>query len=159
MFFIISGIAGNTTDALNAASLADATASLYQETIKTCFSTQDLKSEEIGLPSCVEHKLTQSYYLNNRGKLTVARVLSCFAYNQPDIQYCPMLYPIASILRHYLSGTNEAIIDLHIFYLELTVRGHSTTTWTEFCHILTPTPLPAWTVFIPWTNWTKTDIF
>ena len=104
-FFIISGIAGNTTDALNAASLADATASLYQETIKTCFSTQDLKSEEIGLPSCVEHKLTQSYYLNNRGKLTVARVLSCFAYNQPDIQYCPMLYPIASVLRHYLSGT------------------------------------------------------
>ena len=105
-FLIISGIAGNTTDALNAASLADATASLYQETIKTCFSTQDLKTEEIGLPSCVEHKLTQSYYLNNRGKLTVARVLSCFAYNQPDIQYCPMLYPIASILRHYLSGTN-----------------------------------------------------
>ena len=105
-FFIISGIAGNTTDALNAASLADATASLYQETIKTCFSTQDLKSEEIGLPSCVEHKLTQSYYLNNRGKLTVARVLSCFAYNQPDIQYCPMLYPIASVLRHYLSGTD-----------------------------------------------------
>jgi len=88
---------------LNAASLADATASLYQETIKTCFSTQDLKTEEIGLPSCVEHKLTQSYYLNNRGKLTVARILSCFAYNQPDIQYCPMLYPIASILRHYLS--------------------------------------------------------
>jgi hypothetical protein len=121
LFLIISGIAGNTTDALNAASLADATASLYQETIKTCFSTQDLKSEEIGLPSCVEHKLTQSYYLNNRGKLTVARVLSCFAYNQPDIQYCPMLYPIASVLRHYLSGTNYLIINRHIFYLELTV--------------------------------------
>ena len=27
-------------------------------------------------------------------------------------------------------------------------RGHSTTTWTEFCHFLTP-PTPAWTVFIP----------
>ena len=27
------------------------------------------------------------------------------------------------------------------------VLGHSSTTWTEFCHFLTP-PL-AWTVFIP----------
>ena len=29
------------------------------------------------------------------------------------------------------------------------LRGHSTTTWTKFCHFLTPPPLPAWTVFIP----------
>ena len=36
-------------------------------------------------------------------------------------------------------------------------RGHSTTTWTEFCHFLPPPP-PAWTVFIPWA-WTKADIF
>ena len=38
------------------------------------------------------------------------------------------------------------------FYLSVQFsRGHSTTTWTEFCH-------PAWTVFIPWA-WTKTYIF
>ena len=104
LYLRMEGIAGNTTDALNAASLADATAMLYHDTIQTCFGTQDLQSEEIGLPSCVEHKLTQSYFLSNRGKCTVARILSCFAYNQPDIQYCPMLYPIASVLRHYLSG-------------------------------------------------------
>ena len=36
------------------------------------------------------------------------------------------------------------------------VRGHSTTTWTEFFHFLTPPP--AWTVFLPWA-WTKTNIF
>ena len=104
LYLRMEGIAGNTTDALNAASLADATAMLYHDTIQTCFGTQDLQSEEIGLPSCVEHKLTQSYFLSNRGKCTVARILSCFAYNQPDIQYCPMLYSIASVLRHYLSG-------------------------------------------------------
>ena len=104
LYLRMEGIAGNTTDALNAASLADATAMLYHDTIQTCFGTQDLQSEEIGLPSCVEHKLTQCYFLSNRGKSTVARILSCFAYNQPDIQYCPMLYPIASVLRHYLSG-------------------------------------------------------
>ena len=61
---IFEGIASNTTDALNAASLAEATASLYHETIKTCFGSQD-NTEEIGLPSCVEHKLTQWYYCTN----------------------------------------------------------------------------------------------
>ena len=35
------------------------------------------------------------------------------------------------------------------------LRGHSTTTWTEFCHFLTP---PAWKFFIP-STWTKTYIF
>ena len=35
------------------------------------------------------------------------------------------------------------------------LRGHSTTTWTEFCHFLKHF---AWTVFIPWAL-TKTDIF
>ena len=39
-------------------------------------------------------------------------------------------------------------------------RGHSTITWTELCHFLTPHshPLPAWTVFIPWA-WTNTNFF
>ena len=37
------------------------------------------------------------------------------------------------------------------------IRGHSATTWTEFCHFLNP-PSPAWTVFMPWAL-TKTDIF
>ena len=36
--------------------------------------------------------------------------------------------------------------------------GHSTTTWTEFGHFLTPPGPPAWAVFLPWA-WTKTDIF
>ena len=89
--------ASSTVDPLNAQSLADATASLYQDTVQTCFGTQELLAEEIGLPSCVEHKLTTNYFLNNVGKLTVARILTCFAYNQPDIQYCPMLYPIGKI--------------------------------------------------------------
>ena len=36
------------------------------------------------------------------------------------------------------------------------VGGHSTTTWTEYCHFLMP-PLPAWTVFIP-SAWKKHTI-
>ena len=33
----------------------------------------------------------------------MSRILTCFAYNQPDLQFCPMLYSISSILRHFLS--------------------------------------------------------
>lgn len=96
--------AGNTSDKFNAISLAEATAGLYHDTIQTCFGTQDLVQDDIDLPSCVEQKLTSCFYLSSKGKRSVARILTCFAYNQPDIQYCPMLYPIASILHHYLSG-------------------------------------------------------
>ena len=52
---------------------------------------------------------------------------------------------------HWLQNTLPYQISKHIYF-----RGHSTTTWIEFCHFLTPPP--AWTVFIPWA-WTKTDIF
>lgn len=104
IYIRMEALAGNTTDKFNAISLAEATAGLYHDTIQTCFGTQDLLAEEIGLPSCVEQKLTSCFHLSQHGKLTVARILTCFAYNQPDIQYCPMLYPVASILRHYLSG-------------------------------------------------------
>jgi hypothetical protein len=40
----------------------------------------------------------------------------------------------------------------------LNVRGHSTTTGTEFSNFWSLPPPPAWTVFMPWA-WTKTDIF
>ena len=86
-------------------SLAEATASFYHDTIQTCFGSQDVPSEEnTCLPSCVDVNHTNCYYLNSMGKRLVGRILTCFAYNQPDMQYCPMLYSITSILSHYLSG-------------------------------------------------------
>ena len=37
------------------------------------------------------------------------------------------------------------LVKVHL--LSFRIRGHSTTTWTEFCHFLTPPP--AWTFFYP----------
>ena len=57
------------------------------------------------------------------------------------------------IKRNYLWDFQSILNILIESYFFL---GHSTTTWTEFCHFLTPPLL--WTVFIPWA-WTKTEIF
>ena len=65
----------------------------------------ELPPEEPAIPAaCVSDSHRSCHYLTDNERLSVARILTCFAYNSPDIRFCPMLYPIAAILRHYLSG-------------------------------------------------------
>ena len=106
LYLRMEALASSTTDPLNAASLAEATAGLFRDTLLTCFGTLDFPSsaDDVSLPSCIDPDHVNSYFLNTHGKISVSRVLTCFAYNQPDLQYCPMLYPIASTLRHFLTG-------------------------------------------------------
>ena len=128
LYLRMEAVAGSTTDQFNAISLAEATAGFYQvwivcnylgisciilvnlfhvifqDTIQTCFGTKELPPEDTGLPNCVDVQHMNSYYLNKTGKGSIIRILTCFAYNHPDLQYSPMLYPIASIIRHFLTG-------------------------------------------------------
>jgi hypothetical protein len=83
---------------------ADANAGLYWETVKTCFGSEDLPQEAPPLPTILEPKHLHSFCLTSAGRISLSRVLNCFAYNSPDIQYAPHAYPIAAVLRHYLSG-------------------------------------------------------
>ena len=83
---------------------ADANKQLYWETVRTCFGGEELPPSEVSLPSIVERAHANSFCLTAAGRSSVARILNCVAYNLPDIQYCPYSYPIASVLRHYLSG-------------------------------------------------------
>ena len=60
-----------------------------------------------------------------------------------------------SIFSHpvlYEKGPSQKVPDQRFFFNDRDILfllgGHSTTTWTEFCHFLPPLPL-AWTVFIP----------
>ena len=45
-----------------------------------------------------------SYFLNQAGKDSVRIIITCLLYDRPEITFCPMLYPLACLLRHYLSG-------------------------------------------------------
>ena len=79
------------------------TGTLLDDTLKSCFGTTDMQPKEPSLPSCVDAAHTNHYFLTHKGKVSVARLLRCYAYNTPEVQYCPMLFSITSILRHYLS--------------------------------------------------------
>ena len=76
---------------------------LLNDTLMSCFGTTEIPSKAPSLPGCVDAAHTNHYFLTPKGKISVARILRCYAYNTPEVQYCPMLYPITSILRHYLS--------------------------------------------------------
>ena len=83
------------------------TKALLDDTLVSCFGTADMPSNQPTLPSCIDGAHTNSYYLTQKGKISVARLLYCFAYNTPDVQFCPMLYPITAILRHYMSEPDK----------------------------------------------------
>ena len=83
---------------------AEANAGLYWETVKTCFGSEELPSSDVPLPPIVETKHANSFCLTAAGRRSVARILTCVAYNSPEIQYCPYSYPVAAVIRHYLSG-------------------------------------------------------
>ena len=83
---------------------AEANAGLYWETVRTCFGGEELPSSDVPLPPIVEKRHANSFCLTAAGRRSVARILTCVAYNSPDIQYCPYSYPVAAVLRHYLSG-------------------------------------------------------
>ena len=79
------------------------TESLLKDTLVSCFGSTEMPSKEPTLPNSIDGAHTNSYFLTQNGKISVARLLKCHAYNSPEVQYCPMAYPVTAILRHYLS--------------------------------------------------------
>ena len=77
--------------------------------------------------------------------------------------FCPLCFVSFFKFCLHLSHSGQSSGALFCFVLRILLRkykvhkGHLTTTWTDFCHLLTPHP-PTWTVFITWA-WTKADIF
>ena len=62
---------------------------------------------------------------------------------------------VNSVNRILITDKSFYWIWLEIWAVKAATRGHSTTTWTEFCHLLTLPPVL--TVFVSWVR-TKTNI-
>lgn len=96
----------------------------YQDMVIQVFGTADLQDKPISLPPFVETSHCQTYYLTHRGRSVADRVVSVIGYACPDIVFSPTIYPICSLLLHYMSGKFKTFI----FYFTLTTTNNLTKT-------------------------------
>ncbi|XP_040565907.1 GTPase-activating protein skywalker isoform X1 [Lepeophtheirus salmonis] len=75
---------------------------IYQDTLTTLYADESSRSSPPPFQPCINPKLTSTYGLNELGRVSVRRIVHCVTYNSPEIQYCPLVFPLASIFRHFL---------------------------------------------------------
>ena len=67
------------------------------------FSSPDHNSNDSHQTFGNEDHLT-TYKLDQSGRDELARLLSVLAHTRPEISYCPLLHPMASLLLHYMDA-------------------------------------------------------
>ena len=75
--------------------------SLYWDTVDDCYGDRTLRLSpdwRRRLPHCVEPQHCPQYGLSEEQTGQVCRVLTVFSFNNPDISYLPLLYPVTSLL-------------------------------------------------------------
>lgn len=68
------------------------------------FGTTELSEKPIMLPAFVDATHCLPYHLTRTGRAVADRIVNVLGYDCPDITYSPVLYPITSILLHFMSG-------------------------------------------------------
>jgi hypothetical protein len=76
-----------------------------------------LPEKPIMLPPFVDSTHCLPYHLTRKGRAVADRVVSVLGYACPDITYSPSLYPITSMLLHFMSGTLNLSVLLKIMSL------------------------------------------
>ncbi|KAL9923101.1 GTPase-activating protein skywalker isoform X1 [Glossina fuscipes] len=75
----------------------------YWEMVHQVFGTTELSEKPIMLPAFVDAAHCLPYHLTRTGRSVADRIVNVLAYDCPDITYSPVLYPITSILLHFMS--------------------------------------------------------
>ncbi|XP_052867829.1 GTPase-activating protein skywalker isoform X4 [Anopheles cruzii] len=75
----------------------------YWDMVNQVFGTTELPDKPIMLPPFVDSTHCLPYHLTRKGRAVADRVVSVLGYACPDITYSPTLYPITSILLHFMS--------------------------------------------------------
>lgn len=71
---------------------------------KKVFGTTELSEKPIMLPAFVDATHCLPYHLTRTGRAVADRIVNVLGYDCPDITYSPVLYPVTSILLHFMSG-------------------------------------------------------
>ncbi|XP_037958477.1 GTPase-activating protein skywalker isoform X2 [Teleopsis dalmanni] len=75
----------------------------YWEMVHQVFGTTELSEKPIMLPAFVDAGHCLPYHLTRTGRAVADRIVNVLGYDCPDITYSPVLYPITSILLHFMS--------------------------------------------------------
>ncbi|XP_026480368.1 TBC1 domain family member 24 isoform X1 [Ctenocephalides felis] len=75
----------------------------YWDMVNQVFGTTELPNKAILLPQFVDASHCLPYHLSLRGRGVADRVVSVLGYACPDITYSPSLYPICTLLLHFMS--------------------------------------------------------
>lgn len=85
--------------------LHKAKGNLYDDYEKDLFHQRN--TDDLALPPFVDFNNLTSYHLSEQGTKTVAKILAVIQNTNPEILYCPTLYPKLSIFLHYM-GPSDA---------------------------------------------------
>lgn len=70
------------------------------------------------LPAFVDATHCLPYHLTSTGRAVADRIVNVLGYDCPDITYSPVLYPITSLLLHFMSGkcrlTSLCLTSVHV---------------------------------------------
>ncbi|XP_023165862.1 GTPase-activating protein skywalker isoform X6 [Drosophila hydei] len=75
----------------------------YWEMVHQVFGTTELSEKPIMLPAFVDATHCLPYHLTSTGRAVADRIVNVLGYDCPDITYSPVLYPITSLLLHFMS--------------------------------------------------------
>ncbi|XP_004524802.1 TBC1 domain family member 24 isoform X6 [Ceratitis capitata] len=75
----------------------------YWDMVHQVFGTTELSDKPIMLPAFVDPAHCLTYHLTRTGRSVADRIVNVLGYDCPDITYSPVLYPITSILLHFMS--------------------------------------------------------
>lgn len=76
----------------------------YWDMVNQDFGTTELPEKPMTLPPFVDAFHCMPYHLTKKGRAVADRIVNVLGYACPDITYSPLLYPITSILLHFMSG-------------------------------------------------------
>ncbi|XP_036329261.1 GTPase-activating protein skywalker isoform X6 [Rhagoletis pomonella] len=75
----------------------------YWDMVHQVFGTTELSEKPIMLPAFVDPAHCLTFHLTRTGRAVADRIVNVLGYDCPDITYSPVLYPITSILLHFMS--------------------------------------------------------
>lgn len=104
---------------------------IYDEVSKEVFlESNSSKDENLVFPAFVDQNYVFTYYLNSEGKQKLSQLLCVISSTRPDIIYCPLMVPVASLLLHFMdcSQAYDCLAALHTSntykHMEQTRSGH-----------------------------------